>query len=77
MSTSKHTRIVESPTALMTGGRICYFELDESRVATGGLPESGGPLDASDHLPFGGAWNYEVHGVQISYGSVLRPGVLA
>ena len=69
-------RIVEKPTALMTGGRTCYFELDESRLATG-LPDSGGPLDAPDHLPMGGAWNMHVHGVQLSYGSVLRQGVLA
>jgi hypothetical protein len=68
-------RIVESPTALMTGGRSCYFDLDESRQ--GSIPPGGGPLDAADHLPAGGAWNYAAHDVQLSYFSVLRPGYLA
>lgn len=75
MSTPGLKRIVQKPTSLMTGGTTCYFDLDESRLASG-PPESGGPLDAPDHLPCGGAWNHESHGMQLSYGSTLRPGVV-
>lgn len=70
------TLIVQAPSALMTGGTSCYFDLDESRLASW-WPEASGPLDAPDQLPCGGAWNYEVAGQPLSYASVLRPGVLA
>jgi len=68
-------RIVEKPTTLMTGGTSCYFDLDQSRLDS--LPQGGGPLDAPDWLPIGGAWNIELHDMQLSYGSVLRDGALA
>jgi hypothetical protein len=65
-------RIVESPTSLMTGGQSCYFDLDESRQ--GSIPPGGGPLDAPEHLPSGGAWNFAAHGIPLVYFSVPRPG---
>ena len=70
------TRIVQSPQVCMSGGVQPYFELHELARAAD-LLSAGGPLDAPHALPIGGAWNLELQGVQLSYGSVLRPGWLA
>ena len=71
-------RIVEPPTALMTGGTgPDHFELQDAHRVDALRGAAGGPLDAPTHLPMGGAWNYEMHGHPLSYYSVLRPGWLA
>jgi hypothetical protein len=68
-------RIIEPPGACMTGGRVLFYELQPDRVTHDSLL-AGGPLDAPNHLPFGGAWNFRYMGVELTYGSVLRQRVL-
>ena len=70
-------RIVEPPFACMTGESrrtLCLQMHDAIRFDDVTL--AGGPLDAPSMLPMGCAWNYEFDGVHISYGSVMRRGLL-
>ena len=39
--------------------------------------DAGGPIDATDHLPMGGAWSHQYLQAHVLGGSVPRAGALA
>jgi hypothetical protein len=56
----------------MTGGsKANFFSLRED-CWSDSLLQLGGPIDAPDHLPMGGAWGFSWDGTACTYGSVLR-----
>ena len=73
MPTPDLIRIVEPPLACMTGEsrRTLSLQMHDA-IRFADVTLAGGPLDAPSQLPMGGAWNLNIGGAHISYGSVMR-----
>lgn len=75
--------IAQPPSACMTAGTGPWSGdlagWPEGRVTRQEWLDSGGPLDAPDRLPAGGAWGWHstAHDCAVTGGSVQRAGALA
>lgn len=79
MATPTRITIAQSPHACATGfNPLLYLSLQLPLGIELDPLAAGGPIDAPENLPMGGAWNYQTRDehISITFGSVSRQGVL-
>lgn len=78
---AKTPTLVENPQACTsTHSGVLHLGLKgwpEGLVTGGEWLDAGGPIDATDKLPKGGAWGVLVHSTRVVGFSVSRPGAFA